>query len=146
MNQDERQYERVISNISSTVKVSLKEAQLILSGKLSDLSPEVQKKIKAVSLDPKEQVIFQELRDIQTKLELLASVSSLVSPKRSSPAKRTKDKASTALDAFIRKRLTTPNKEILVLARAKFPDMEITLESLKMRKTRLRNKSEGNIR
>lgn len=46
MNQDERQYERVISNISRTVKVSLKEAQLILSGKLSDLSPEVQKRLR----------------------------------------------------------------------------------------------------
>lgn len=143
MNQDERQYERVISNISRTVKVSLKEAQLILSGKLSDLSPEVQKKIKAVSLDPKDQVIFQELRDIQAKLELLASVSSLVSPKKLSPAKRTKDKDSTALNAFIRKRLTTPNKELLVLARAKFPKIDISIESLKMRKTRLRNNSEG---
>ena len=143
MNQDEMQHLRTISNISSTVKVSLKEAQLILSGELSDLSPEVQKKIKAVSLNPKDQVIFQELRDIQAKLESLASVSSLVSPKRSSPAKRTKDKASTALDAFIRKRLTTPNKELLVLARAKFPKMDISIESLKMRKTRLRKEAEG---
>ena len=143
MNQDEMQHLRTISNISSTVKVSLKEAQLILSGKLSDLGPEVQKKIKAVSLDPKDQVIFQKLRDIQAKLESLAFVSSPVSPKKLSPAKRTKDKASTALDALIRKRLTTPNKELLRLAKGKFPDMDITLESLKMRKTRLRKETEG---
>ena len=141
MNQDEMQHLRTISNISSTVKVSLKEAQLILSGKLSDLGPEVQKKIKAVSLDPKDQVIFQKLRDIQAKLESLAFVSSPVPPKRSSPAKRTKDKASTALDAFIRKRLTTPNKELLVLARAKFSKIDISIESLKMRKTRLRKEA-----
>lgn len=143
MNQDEMQYLRTISSISKITGVSLKEAQLLLSGKLSDLSPEGQKKIKAVSLDPKDQVIFQELKDIQAKLELLASVSSPVPPKKLPPTKRTKDKNSTALDAYIMKHATKPNKELLRLTREKFHDMDITLESLKMRKTRLRKKSEG---
>ena len=77
------------------------------------------------------------------KLALLVSVPSSVPPKKLSPAKRTKNKDSTALDAYIMKHATKPNKDLLVLARKKFPDMDITIPSLKMRKTRLRNNSEG---
>lgn len=168
-------YRKTINDISKKYGVSLEDAYLIYSGKSSGLSPEVQRKIKADSLDPNDQIILKELRELRAivdsedctrpsdpllgpqiktqteqnlsekhaKLALLASVPSSVPPKKLSPAKRTKNKDSTALDAFIGKHATKPNKDLLVLARTRFPSMDITLESLKMRKTRLRKKSEG---
>ena len=142
MNPNELQHLRAISNVSRTVGVTLDEAQLILTGRHSELSAEATKKLEEASVEPKDKILSEEIRDLHAKLESIASVSSRVSPKKSSPAKRTKDKDSTALDAFIRKRLTTPNKELLRLAKGKFPDMDITLESLKMRKTRLRKEAE----
>ena len=141
MNPNELQHFEAISNVSRTVGVTLDEAQLILAGRHSELSSEATKKLAEASVEPKDKILLEEIRDLHAKLESIAPVSSLVSPKKSSPAKRTKDKDSTALDAFIRKRLTTPNKELLVLARAKFSKIDISIESLKMRKTRLRKEA-----
>ena len=143
MTEDEKRHFRTISNISKNAGVSLDEAQLFLTGRQSELSPETRKKFLAASLDPETQAIMQELRDIKAKVESLALVSPFMPSKKSTAAKRTKDKGSIALDAFVRKHSTKPNKELLGLVKKKFPDMDVTLNSIKMRKTRLRNKSEG---
>ena len=166
---------KTINNISKKHGVSLEDAYLIYSGKSSGLIPEVKKKIKPDPIDPDNQIILKELRELRAivdsedrtrpsdpplgpqiktqteqnpsekhaKLALLASVPSSVPPKKLSPAKRTKNKDSTALNAYILKHATKPNKDLLVLARAKFPDMDITIPSLKMRKSRLCKKSDG---
>lgn len=58
-------YRKTINDISKKYEVSFEDAYLIYSGKSFGLSPEVQKKIKADSLDPNDQIILKELRELR---------------------------------------------------------------------------------
>jgi len=141
MNQDEMRHLRTISNISGAVKVSLEEAQLILSGELSKLSPEAQKRLSDTQLDPKELVILKELRVIRASLESADRTRPYpppLGPQKKTPAKREINKDSAALNAFIIKHATKPLKDIVPLAKKRFPKLEINNDVIRTRKYRLR--------
>ena len=145
MNQDEMRHLRTISNISGAVKGSREEAQLILSGELSKLSPEAQKRLSDTQLDPKEQVILKTLQAIKASLESAARPRPY-GPLPKIPAKRKPDKDSTALNKLIIK-LTKKNlsiKDIETAAKKAFPKLveDITSAAIRSRKSRLRKKGE----
>ena len=140
-------YAELRASIASKAGVTTGEADVFLNLGRPPISLEADHKLQhpKTPYSSEERRFIADSQSIASNLNRLQMSPDSVIPvkQKKPPAKRTKDKESLALDGYIRKHATKPNKELLVLARAKFPGMDITLESLKMRKTRLRNKSEG---
>jgi hypothetical protein len=135
-------YIKTINDISKKYGVSLKDAHLIYSGKSSGLSPEVQKKIKADSLDPNDQIILKELRELRAIVDSedrTRPSDPPLGPQKKTPTKRKINKDSAALNAFIIKHATKPLKVIVPLAQKRFPKLEINNDVIRTRKYRLRN-------
>ena len=142
-------YIKTINDISKEYGVSLKDAHLMYSGKSSGLSPEVQKKIKADSLDPNDQIILKELRELRAIVDSedrTRPSDPPLGPQPKIPAKRKPDKDSTDLNKLIIK-LTNKNlsiKGIEAAAKEAFPHLkeDITPAAIRSRKSRLRKKGE----
>lgn len=134
-------YRKTINDISKMYGVSLEDAHFIYFGKSSDLSPEVQKKIKADSLDPNDQIILKELRELRAIVDSEDRTHPSdppLGPQKKTPTKREKNKVSAALNAFIARHATKPIKDIVPLARQKFPGSIINSAVIRSRKSRLR--------
>ena len=132
---------KTINDISKKYEVSLEDAYLIYSGKSSSLSPEVQKKIKADSLDPNDQIILKELRELRAIVDSedrTRPSDTPLGPQKKTPTKRKINKDSAALNAFIITHATKPLKDIVPLAQKRFPKLEINDCVIRTRKSRLR--------